>query len=173
MVPELQFEGVRCQIILFGKVFFAILANIMLQQGDGYNERQCACFEIIDNIEHFLFFVGCELIFKVPEQMMQHIRMFVWGTEQFQSRHQQQLVGCKQFISVQLLWVGDEATHLTVDLFTVREDEQLVSGMKADKTRNALSLYFKKMPPAAVHENSFNEIFAQLVVMKPAIIFNG
>ena len=39
MIPELELHGVRVQIVLILEIRLVVLAHIMVEQGDGYDQR--------------------------------------------------------------------------------------------------------------------------------------
>lgn len=92
MIPQLEGRGMGIQIALLAQVGFMILADIMVEKGDRYNEGGEAIIIVGDDLEEFLFFVWREDLLKISHHMLQYIHMFLDGRLQFQGLQEEGLV---------------------------------------------------------------------------------
>ena len=57
MIAKLQLHGMGIQIVLLFQVGLVVFAHIVLNQGNGHNERDIALAIEIDCLQQFLFFI--------------------------------------------------------------------------------------------------------------------
>ena len=76
MISQLKVFRVRVEVELFFEVRLIVLSNIMIDQCQGYNERNLCRSVLVYDFEEFLFFICRELFFKIAHCVHQNIGVF-------------------------------------------------------------------------------------------------
>ncbi len=76
MIPELQLQRMRVQVVLLFQVGLVIFSHIVVDQGDGHDQGQVAPPVMLNNIEQFLLFVRRQILLEIAQQVIQHVGVF-------------------------------------------------------------------------------------------------
>jgi hypothetical protein len=85
MIPELELHGVGVQVVLILEIRLVVLANIMIEKGDGYDQRHVPVPVLIEVIEQLLFFVRRERFLEIPHTVLEHVDVFADGGQHLHS----------------------------------------------------------------------------------------
>lgn len=97
MVSQLQFQRMRPQVGLLLEVGLVVFAYIMIEQGDGHNQREVALMKIFDDFQQFLLFVRGNIFLEIAHQVMEYIGVLFQCGFAFECFHEQLGVLCTEF----------------------------------------------------------------------------
>ena len=110
------------QIVLLVKVRLIVFAHIVVDEGDGYDERNGAPPIEVGDLEQFLFLVRGKLLLEVTQDVRQNVRIFLRCGFETESLHEQFLVLLMEVFQGDIFCPGHQLPHYPVMLGAVGED---------------------------------------------------
>ncbi len=74
-------------VILFLEIWFLVLTNIMIHQGNWNDERHIIISETLNHLEQFLFLIAGKKLFKITHHMQENIYVLFHRRFQLHRRH--------------------------------------------------------------------------------------
>ena len=172
MIPQVQLHRVWMQIVLVFQVRLIVFADIVIDQGDGDDQRHVTLMIHVDDLKHLLFLVAGEVFLEVTQNVHENIGVFFGCGFQTKRFHQKLLVSGAQRIRSEWFGLSHEFPHHPIVLRTMSKDHQFVSRMEIDQTPSSLGL-FQTLTPPFVGKHSFNKVLPKPRIVKSPIVLDG
>ena len=144
----------------------------MPQQGQRRDERGNTVMILPDNLQQFRFFSRREFFLEIPHHMLQHVAVLFGGGVLGEPLHEQLFVAFQQSGERQLLPLGYQGTHGAIGCRGVGHHQQLLAGMEFHQLSRRGSGCQKQLP-AAIAEDTLNEIFPKIGIVEAPLLFHG
>jgi len=65
------------EIVLELQIGLIVFPHVVVNERDGYNERDITLAIVVDDLQQFLFFVAGKVFLEIPHQMLQDIDLLL------------------------------------------------------------------------------------------------
>src|SRR5258705_5285532 len=172
VIAEHELLGVRREVDLVGDVGYVEPRHVVIDEGDGHDQRDQAMGKVLDEVAELELFAGGEPLLEKSHDVLEYVDVLARGRRDGERPHEAFLVAGEPLRAGQAREIAEETPQLRVVDRAVGEEEELVRGVEGHDVPWTSAVFHEGAQPT-VGENPRDEVVAKPGIGQAPFSFHG